>query len=889
MKGKKRTLVNLLLAAMSVTTVAGIVACDNTEAPDHGERGVYYCERDGEKYFVTLNKNGTFTLLIDGASETGAYTYDGQNFSLTFSGEENAANASLKDGVLTLEVDGVPYRFLKEVNYTVTYDVNGGTAVEADTVMNGQTLSKPEAPKKTGYNFIGWYADAAFTTPFAFNSQPIFGDVTLYARYVEATAGQTEFTVDFELGYDGAEALPTKTTVSGVAYDLPTPQRADGVKFVGWWVSDYEDAAKLTYEYDGRVLQANTTFFAVWESETPAISVSGTGVTWKNVEAGVDTTVEIFNAQGEKVKTESTNGNAVPFDFASAAAGKYTVTVTAGANSATAYYNNKALARVSTFYVADGSMLVFNPVDNAEYYLVSVDCGNTDHIHTQVNNGASTYFSFANCEMQVGGIKFTVQAVAKGYATSQSEEFEYSRDLDAVSGLTFVESTGRVAWDRVPFATGYVVEITNGTNEPETLNVGNVTSVSLKNYTGETTVKVTPVAEGYNSPAATEYTYETEKMVAPVVTVSNRKITWTDMDVETYVLKFGAKEIIVEYGETEYNVTDADLVDGQVAYDVSVQAVGETGSSFVSDVVTVQFESLQNAVSYSANVVSWKPVIGAKGYVVKVNDVPVETIDDPSVTSATVELTKAGVNKISVHYINMYNRPTEDVSVEVYAFALTLDTQGGAAVNVNNAVYKAIGDVIDLDKTLVSTRDGYNFAGWYNVPGGPKANGKLVGKTFQGNADTVLYAYWESKEYTVEYVIDAAEGTVAVATETVRYRQNFQLTPAQSASSAVTFGGWSTEPNDTDGSHLVTDADGVSTGVWNNIVADGETFKLYPTWKQVMRMTKNADGKSYAVSKGDGINNVTSLTIPAYYQGADDVAPLPVTTIASSKTHAIAI
>lgn len=880
MKGKKKLLLHLFLAAFSATTVAGIAACDN-EPTDHGERGVYYCEQDGEKFFVTLNKDGTFTLLIDGESETGAYTYDGENFSLTFSGEENAANASLKDGVLTLEVNGGSYRFLKEVNYTVTYDVDGGSDVEADKVMNGKTLSKPSAPMKPGYNFIGWYVDAAFTTPFAFDSQPIFGDVTLYARYVEATAGQTEFTVDFDLGYEGAETLPAKKTVSGVVYDLPTPQRTDGKKFVGWWVSDYEDATKLTYEYDGRALEANTTFFAVWESETPAISVNATGVTWKNVEAGVDTTVEIFNAKGDKVKTESTSGNAVAFDFETVAAGKYTVTVTAGANSATAYYNNKALARVSTFYVADGSVLVFNPVDDAEYYLISVVCGNTDHVHTQVNNGASTYFSFTNCEMQEGGIKFTVQAGALGYAMSQSEEFTYSRDLETVSGLVFEENTGRVAWDRVPFATGYIVEITNNGNTVP-FNVGNVNSISVKNYTGKTTVAVKPVAEGYNSPAATECTYESEKMVAPEVTISNRQISWTDMDVEKYVLKFGSKEIIVEDGETEYSITDADLVDGQVAYDITVQAVGETGSSYVSDVLTAQFESLQNAVSYNASVVSWKPVIGARGYVVKVNDVPVVTVDDPSVTSAMVELTKAGVNKVSVHYLNNYNRPTEDVSIEVFAYTLTLDTQGGVAVNANNAVYKAVGDIIDINRTLVSTREGYNFVDWYNVPGGTKSNGKLVGKTFQGNADAVIYAYWEAKEYTVEYVIDAEEGTVAVATDKVRYRQNFELTPAQSASSAVTFGGWSTEPNDTDGSHLVTDAEGVSTGVWNNIVPDGETFKLYPTWKQVMKMTKNADGKSYAVSKGDGINYVTSLTIPATYQGPDDVAPLPVTTIASN-------
>ncbi|MBQ8374118.1 MAG: leucine-rich repeat protein [Clostridia bacterium] len=883
MKDKKKLLVNLLLAAMSVSAVAGVVACDDqgdVTPTDYGEKGVYYFEAEGEKYFVSLNKNSTFTLLIDGASETGSYAYDGQNFTLTFSGEEAAANASLADGVLTLEYAGNTYRFLKEVNYTVTYDVDGGSAVAADTVMNGQTLSKPAAPKKDGYNFVGWYADAAFTTPFAFDSQPIFGDITLYARYMEATAGQAEYTVDFDLGYE-AEAPEAKKTVGGVAYELPTPTRAEH-KFLGWWVSDYEDATKLTYEYDGRVLNANTTLFAVWESDIPAVSVSATGVTWKNVDANVETEVKIFNAAGDVVKTEKTNGTSVPYDFTAAAAGQYTVTVTVGSKVGTAYYNNKALDRVSVFYVAD-SMLIFNPVKDAECYLVTVDCGNIDHVHTQVNNGTSTYFSFANCDMQVGGIKFTVQAVADGYASSQSEVFTYSKNLDAVSGLGFVEATGEVAWNSVPFATGYVVEITNGENT-ETLNVGNKTSVSVKNYTGETTVKVTPVAKGYNSPEATEYTYETAKLAAPTVKINNRKITWTDVGASKYIVNFGSKVIEVE-GDTEYNVTDVDLVDGQIEYAVSVKAVGETEaqSSYYSEALNVQFESLQNAVSYNAGVVSWKPVIGARGYAVSVNDVVVNTIDDASVTSvAGVELTKAGANKVSVYYINNYNRPTEAVSVQVYAYAITLDTQGGEAVNAENAIYRAIGDPIDPKDSLVSTRDGYNFMGWYNVPGGPKANGKACGESFQGNADTVLYAYWESKEYTVEYEVDEAEGTVSKATEPVRYRQNFQLTAPVSLNQAVTFGGWSTEANDTKREYLVTDPEGYSKGVWNNIVADGETFKLYPTWIQVLEMTLNEDKETYSVSKGEGISYVTSITIPETYQGPNDEAPKPVTTIGSN-------
>ena len=51
---------------------------------------------------------------------------------------------------------------------------------------------------------------------------------------------------------------------------------------MGWFVSDYEDGAKLTYQYtDGIVLDANTTLYAVWKDNadtklpSPMVSVSG--------------------------------------------------------------------------------------------------------------------------------------------------------------------------------------------------------------------------------------------------------------------------------------------------------------------------------------------------------------------------------------------------------------------------------------------------------------------------------------------------------------------------------------------------------------------------------------------------------------------------------------
>ena len=49
--------------------------------------------------------------------------------------------------------------------------------VEADTVINGKTVSAPEVPAYDGYTFVGWYTDTTYMTPFLFDAQPVTGDM----------------------------------------------------------------------------------------------------------------------------------------------------------------------------------------------------------------------------------------------------------------------------------------------------------------------------------------------------------------------------------------------------------------------------------------------------------------------------------------------------------------------------------------------------------------------------------------------------------------------------------------------------------------------------------------------------------------------------------------
>ena len=65
---------------------------------------------------------------------------------------------------------------------TVSFEVNGGSTVAAQSIVKGEKLARPADPSKSGNAFDGWYQDATFAKAFDFET-PITADVTLYAKW----------------------------------------------------------------------------------------------------------------------------------------------------------------------------------------------------------------------------------------------------------------------------------------------------------------------------------------------------------------------------------------------------------------------------------------------------------------------------------------------------------------------------------------------------------------------------------------------------------------------------------------------------------------------------------------------------------------------------------
>lgn len=70
------------------------------------------------------------------------------------------------------------------VYYTVSFDSMGGSSVESQRILEGNTARVPDVPTRESYSFTGWYKSAADNADaWAFTTDRVNSDITLYAKW----------------------------------------------------------------------------------------------------------------------------------------------------------------------------------------------------------------------------------------------------------------------------------------------------------------------------------------------------------------------------------------------------------------------------------------------------------------------------------------------------------------------------------------------------------------------------------------------------------------------------------------------------------------------------------------------------------------------------------
>ena len=155
----------------------------------------------------------------------------------------------------------------KVVTSKVTFVTNGGSSVETQSVIEGDTATQPADPTKTGYIFKGWnYAGEDFEF-----STPITQDITLEAKWTAI-----KYTIRFNKGAsstsitmpDQVFSYDEEKTLSENTFAAP-----EGYKFGGWSLENHSTVpATISAEYQDKKLVKNLsaidgteiTLYALW-------------------------------------------------------------------------------------------------------------------------------------------------------------------------------------------------------------------------------------------------------------------------------------------------------------------------------------------------------------------------------------------------------------------------------------------------------------------------------------------------------------------------------------------------------------------------------------------------------------------------------------------------
>jgi uncharacterized repeat protein (TIGR02543 family) len=232
---------------------------------------VLYARWTARAYTVTFDDGGADLAAVDPSSITvtypdttvGALPGQPQKSGFNFAGWWTAPDGGGEQftETTTVTADLTVYAWWSaEPTYTVTFESNGGTAVGAQTVVEGGLVTEPPEPTRSGYIFGGWYADAGLTTPWDFATNTVNADITLYARW-----DSYSYIVTFDdQGADITSVNPLTLSVSSPDVSIgtyPTQPAKTGANFAGWWTAPSGGGTQFT---ETTPVTGNITVYANW-------------------------------------------------------------------------------------------------------------------------------------------------------------------------------------------------------------------------------------------------------------------------------------------------------------------------------------------------------------------------------------------------------------------------------------------------------------------------------------------------------------------------------------------------------------------------------------------------------------------------------------------------
>ena len=227
---------------------------------------------------ITADYNATVSKPTDPTKE-------GHTFAGWYSNEELTAEYTFT----AMPADNITLYAKWDINqYTITFNSNGGSAVDPITKNYATVISKPADPTKEGYIFAGWFKDnETFLQEWNFETDTVPVDgTTLYAKWTADS-----YNVKY---YVGSEIILNENVTYGTSVPKPNDPTKTGYTFIGW---DKEIPSTMPAN--------NLEFRAVFEINNHTITYMIDGITVETQTYAYGATISPYQPEKQEGKTFS--------------------------------------------------------------------------------------------------------------------------------------------------------------------------------------------------------------------------------------------------------------------------------------------------------------------------------------------------------------------------------------------------------------------------------------------------------------------------------------------------------------------------------------------------------------------------------------------------------
>ena len=246
-------------------------------------------KKDIVNYTVTFNANGgtgtmaaqTFEAGVSQAIKANTFTRSGYTFTGWNTKADGSGTSYTDNQSITLSQDITLYAQWKKniVNYTVTFNANGGTGTMAAQTFEAGVSQAITANTfiRSGYTFTGWNtnADGSGTSYTDKQSITISQNITLYAQWIQQSSVEVYVSYEANGGYGEMEVqvfkYGEKKALLPCSFGAPS-----NFVFNGW--NTREDGTGTSYT-DGQeiTLTQDITLYAQWKKITYSVTFIANG------------------------------------------------------------------------------------------------------------------------------------------------------------------------------------------------------------------------------------------------------------------------------------------------------------------------------------------------------------------------------------------------------------------------------------------------------------------------------------------------------------------------------------------------------------------------------------------------------------------------------------